>query len=50
MLFNDKVLLALSHHSEFDQTVPKGVDITTTFYGLFIIVMDRLGRDKMDMF
>ena len=55
VLYDDKLLLAISNHSEFvitfwkniAQIVSKGVDITTTFYGLFINVMYRLRMDKV---
>ena len=45
MLYNDKVLLALPQHTEFVQTVFKGVGITSTFYSLQYLQMSWTGLE-----
>ena len=53
LLYNDKVLLVLTHHTDFlflwFQSVSKVINITSTFCSLtvpvFTNVMDGLGRD-----
>ena len=48
MLYNEKVLLlTLPHHTDFVQTVSKGVDITSIFCRLQYLQMSWKGLEEM---